>query len=872
MNRLPKIARWILSTTNRKSNRENVLGDFEEFYVQIEKDSGILAAKLWYWKQALISVPKFIYSSFYWGVDMFKNHMKIAWRNIQRQKLFSFINIFGLGIGIATCMVIYLWIQNELSYDTFHSKADRIYRIERELFRDEVFSRWPIVSAKYKQALIDDYPEIIEATRVWGREVSLKDKSNHVHRQGLYTVDKSIFQIFDFPLQRGDASTALAEPNSIVLTEGLADKYFGSTDVLGETLSLEYGGDYKDFTITGILKEVPKNSSIHFEMLVSFSTHSEEEFTSWRSNYLYTYVLTEEGVTRESLEPKLNKFIEQHLEPYYGDIIIQGVGIHEVLKMHLFPIKDIHLNPSENWELESGGNITSVYIFFSIGLLILIIAGINFTNLSTARATKRAKEVSLRKTVGAGRGQLKVQFIQESILLSFCASVLSIALLLVMINYYNSVFDESLSIKSIFEAGNLLMFALVSIAIGLASGIYPAFYLTSFEPAIVLKGGQFQPKRKSTFRRNMVVIQFTISIALIIGVSVMYQQMEFLQTKSIGFEKENVVIVPVRGSKVADGFESFRNELLSKNRIISVAGSADIPGDQFFSNGNLHKRGESDTHASIEFFACDYEFLDTYRIPVIAGRNFSKKFSTDTVGTLILNETAAKRFGYSPEEAVGKLLDRGNSDNPQRIVGVVEDFNFKSLRREVEPLAIFLMPEYITNISIRIAPGDMLKTISEVKDEWASVFVGEQFDYTVLENRIMQLYENEKKTESILIIFSSLSILIACLGLFGLAAFTAEEKTKEIGIRKSVGATVFNIFVLLSRVFFKWVIISTLLAWPISWYIMENWLQNFAFRVDINISVFIFSTIIAFFLILVTIGYQTMKAAFINPVDTLKCE
>lgn len=872
MNKPPKIAQWILSITNRKRNRDNVLGDFAEFYNDIFEPRGKKEADEWYWKQAFKSVPKIINTSTYWGVDMFKNHMKIAIRNIQRQKLFSFINIFGLAIGIATCMVIFLWVQNEVSYDSFHSNVDRIYRIERELFRDEVFARWPIVSAKYKQALIDDYPEIIDATRVWGREVSLKDKKNQVHRQSLYVTDKSIFKIFDFSLMRGNEATALAEPKSIVLTEDLANKYFGSTDVLGETLSFEWGNEYADFTVTGILKDVPKNSHLLFDMLLSFSTYNEEDFNSWRSNYLYTYVLTAEGIAGEELEPKLKTFIEQHLEPYYGDIMIQGVGIHDVLKMHLFPIRDIHLNPSENWELEPGGNITSVYIFFSIGLLILIIAGINFTNLSTARATKRAKEVSLRKTVGAGKRQLKVQFIQESILLSLFASIISIVLLLILIDYYNSVFNESLSIKSLFEAGNLMMFVIISIAIGFAAGIYPAFYLTSFEPAIVLKGGQFQPKKKSVFRRNMVVVQFTISIALIVGVSVMYQQMEFLQTKSIGFEKENVVIVPVRGSKVVDGFESFKNELLSSNQVISVAASADIPGDRIFSNGNLHRRGESEMLASCEFFACDYEFINTYKIPVLTGRNFSKEFSTDTSGTLMLNEVGAKRFGYTAEEAVGKTFYIGQPSTPRKVVGVVKDFNFKTLRREIEPLAIMLHPNYITSISIRLAPSDILKTINQIKSEWLNAFPGEQFSYSFLDQRIMQLYENDKKTESVLMIFSSLSILIACLGLFGLAAFTAEEKTKEIGIRKSVGASIPNIFFLLSKVFFKWVIVSTAIAWPIAWFLMDGWLQNFAYRIDLGISVFIFSMLVAFLLTLITIAYQTIKAAFINPVDALKCE
>jgi len=371
---------------------------------------------------------------------MLRNYLKIAYRHFARNKLFSFINLFGLAIGLSICTIISLWVQRESSYDRFHANAQRIYRIERELFRDNVYSRWPIVGGQYKQALIDDYPEIEKATRVWQRLITIKDHNNFTHRQDLFAVDNAIFDIFDFGLVEGDEQTALTKPMTVVLTRENALKYFDTEDVIGKQLTFELGGEPTDFEVTGVLKEVPENSHIHFDMLMSISSYPEDEFTGWRSNYLYTYVLVQEGISRLDLEGKLKTFVTRHLESHYGDLLTQGFGIHEVLKMHLFPITSIHLHPSENWEIEAGGNMASVYIFSLVALLILIIACINFVNLSTARSSKRALEVSLRKTVGAGQMQLRGQFIQESMLLAFLALLLALVLDMLLIPAYEQIF------------------------------------------------------------------------------------------------------------------------------------------------------------------------------------------------------------------------------------------------------------------------------------------------------------------------------------------------------------------------------------------------------------------------------------------------
>lgn len=870
--KVPRIAEFLLKLFLRSGLRQQRLGDFEEIFKYLAEHDGVTKAKFWYWVQTFRSIPKLIHDSIYWGTAMFNNYLKVAFRNFKKQKLFTFINISGLAIGIAACMIISLWVKKEISYDQFHNEADRIFRVEREITRDEIDGRWPITSAKYKQALINDIPEITNAVRLWSKSFSIKDQNNDLHRQKLFVTDNSFLSIFDFVLLKGTKENALENPQTMVLTESSAIKYFGTQDVLGKTLALEMDEVYVEFEITGIIKDISENSHIHFDMLISFSTYSEEEFTSWRSNYLYTYVLLGRNAQLDIVNEKLKGFIDQHLEPVYGDLIVQGRNIHEVLKLYLYPLTDIHLTPSENWELEPGGSLQSVLLFSSLGFLLLIVAGINFINLSTARANRRAKEVSLRKTLGAYQQQLKFQFLQESLLLTFIAAFIAMILLVIFIPIYNSIFGGNFSILSIVQVNSLLIFLGITLSIGLIAGTYPALYLAKFEPVDIIKGGQVKVGGKSTvFRRNMVVFQFTVSISLLIALSIMYQQINFINTKSIGFQKENIITLPARGSTVLQNFENFKVRLLTNSSILSVSGSADLPGDAVFSNGNLYNKENYETHFSSVFMSCDYDFISTYKIPMIAGRNFSKEFSTDTAGTIIINETAVNKLGITAEQAIGKFLYRGEN-NSLRIIGVTKDFNFQSLQYKIEPMVFFLSPNDVYSISVRVAPSNILTTIDLIRDTWQTSFPGEQFEYCFLDKKMQQLYESEQKTQNILIVFTVMSVLIACLGLLGLAVFMAEERTKEIGIRKTLGATVYNIFGELTRDYFKWILISTIIAFPLSYYLMNNWLVNFAYRIELTFYPFILSVLTAVIISLFTVGYHSIKAATANPIDSIKYE
>jgi putative ABC transport system permease protein len=802
---------------------------------------------------------------------MFRNYLKIAYRYFVGHKLFSFINIFGLAIGIATCTIISLWVQRELSYDRFHKNVHRIYRIERELFRDKTISRWPITGGAYKQPLIDDFPEIENAVRFWGREFAIKDSKNFVHRQNMFAADNSIFDIFDFDLDKGDEKNALTKPKSVVLTRDNALKYFGTDDVIGKSLTFEWEDEPVAFKVTGILKDVPKNSHVYFDMLISISSYPNDRFENWRSNYLFTYILAKENTNHNELEEKLKSFVSQRLEPHYGDLLSQGFGIHKVLKMHLFPLTDIHLSPSPNWEIGVSGSKTSVYIFSSIAILILLIACINFMNLSTAHANKRAKEVGLRKTVGAQTLQLKMQFIHESMLLAFIALIFAIVLLSFFLPVYNNIFDDNLSFNPLLQAKSIILLLGTTLTVGFLSGLYPAFYLTNFDPANILKNGPKKGSGKSVFRRNMVVFQFIISIMLIIGTLTVLKQMRYIQVKSLGFDKENVVLIPTRSQQVNQSYEYFRNELLSNSQIHSLAVSSDLPGETFYSNTNFHLKEKSNEPVSLIVLMTDYDFIETYRMEMETGRIYSKDFKSDTAGTLILNEAAVQRFGWTSQEAIGKELSFFGDSNG-KIVGVVKDFNFRSLHTKIEPMALILDPDYISAISVRIHPGNIKRTIDFIQKKWECVFPGEFFEFSFLDSRMNQPYENENKMQNIFIVFSNLSILVACLGLFGLSVFVSAERTKEIGIRKVLGASMDNILLLLSKEFFVWIVVSSFVAFPLAWFMMDKWLQNIAYRTNISFWIYFLSAGIALLVAMITVSFQSIRAAMANPVESLKYE
>ena len=802
---------------------------------------------------------------------MFRNHLTIAYRNFVRHKLFSFINVFGLGVGLSVCMMISLWVLNECRYDRFHKNAGRIFRVERELFRDNLYSRWPITGGIYKQALIDDIPEVESAVRFWRRTLVIRDHQNLRRQQVLYAADNSVFKVFDFALEEGDEETALIEPMTIVLTRESAVRYFGTGDAVGRSLTFEWtNGQTVDFKVRGILKKVPKNSHLQFEMLISLASYPKEQFTNWRSNNLYTYVLLRPAASRQEVEGKFKTFVARHLEPVYGDLLGGGRGIHEVLKMYLFPVTGIHLRPSVNWEAEPGGSISSVTAFSLVAVLILVIACLNFINLSTARASKRAKEVGIRKTIGAAQHQLRRQFIHESLMLTFVSLGLAFVFGEFSVRAVNSIFSENLSMSPLFEPLNLAVIVAATVVLGILAGLYPAFYLTRFKPAGVLRGELHSGKAKSRFRRNMVVIQFGVSIVIMVGMFTVSRQLHYIRTRSLGFDKANLVLLQVRSSSGARSYESFRNELLRDPRIIAVSSAADAPGDPIYANGGVLRQGSNEVINMI-YYTTGYDYVETYGMEMAAGRAFSRDFGTDKTVTVMLNESAAKRVGWTPAEAVGKRLTLGTREEAL-VVGVVKNFNYKSLRSEVEPTLIVLNPGVVTQVSIRIKAGEEEGTLRTLREKWERAFPEDQFEYGFVDARIERMYEGERTMRNIGAVFSSLAVLISCLGLLGLVSFTAEEKTKEIGIRKTLGASTGKILLLLSGDFMKWIVLANVLAWPLAWFLMNKWLKNFAFKTDISWRVFILTGFLTMAFGVITFIFHAVKAASANPSDNMRYE
>lgn len=805
---------------------------------------------------------------------MFKNHVKIALRNFVRYKLYSFINIAGLAIGIAACLMIYLWVQNELSYDRFHQNSGRIYRIERKVDFRDMHGRAPNTSGPFGPALVRDYPEIENFVRLDFDEFAVKDQNNIFRKQSLLFTDNSLFEVFDFDLETGDPKTALNQPDSLVLTREMALKYLDTEDALGMSLTVDWHGTVMDFLITGILEDVPNNSHVQFDVAASLSTYPEENLSSWFNNTLYTYLLLKTGTSIENLENKLSAFLTKYMAADFLAIVGPETDIHDVFQMKMNPLLNIHLHPSEQFEIQTQGSKTSVYIFSVIALLILIIACINFMNLSTARAKKRAREVGLRKTVGAGKSQLWLQFLGESVFLSFISLVLAILLILVFLPVFNSITNKALSISLLFQFGSWFVLLGITLATGVLAGLYPAFYLSAFEPARVLKSGALSGNGKSAFRRVMAVAQFVISITLIIGTLVIFKQMEFIRNKSLGFDKENVVILQADGKQISQNIETFRTKLNEYTGIKSVTISSSVPGGFGFYD-TAFKRDDTDDVFSLVFISTDYDFVDTFGFELIEGRNFSREFGTDIQGAIILNEAAVKEIGLTPEEAVGKKLNRFVDIDKFRegnIVGIVKDFNFRSLHQVIEPCVLILNPKDFYLITARILPGDVRKTMSFIQQKWGETFPGEEFEYSFLDSRIDLLYEKEGKMRNLFLFFSILSIFVASLGLFGLASFAAEERTKEIGVRKVLGASTVNIFLLLCKEFARWVLLANLVAWPVAYYVMIRWLQNFAYKVNVGLWPFVLSAAVALMIALLTVSFQAIKASLTEPVISLRYE
>ena len=790
---------------------------------------------------------------------MIKNYFITAWRNLMKNKVFSFINIFGLTIGITVCMMIFLYIMNEFSVDRFHKKGDNIYRVMRGVGKDGKENKVAYLSGPYAPALLNDFPgEIKEAVRVHPADGLVTIGNKSFHEKKIYDTDPGFFNLFSFPLIRGNAATVLKDPSGVVLTETTAKRYFGSVNnAMGKVITLDKNLQLK---VTGIAKDPGSSSHLDFDLIVPIANYLDY-MKVWINNGLYTYVLLDPKASKAQVESRFPRFMEKYMG---ADMKKYGFDF----KLFLTPLKDVYF---ENTDFDNArhGDKTVVYIFLSIAVLILIIACINFMNLSTIRATERSKEVGLRKVLGALRNNLVWQFIGESVLLTAISCILSIGLLLLVMPWYNQLLGYSIAVS--WNSWPVYLFlAGILIVAGFLAGSYPAFFLSAFSPIQALKGKLRLGKGGSAFRLTLVVFQFSISVFLIIGTIIITRQMNYLKNKQLGYNQAQTVIVPIDNNDIYTNMNFFKTDLQKEKHVESVSMMSGVPGG-FFDIHMFDVEGHHEKWQSRTEFA-DFEYVKTLGLKIIAGRDFSPQYPTDTATAVLINRTAAAKLGWTPEQAIGKWIrNTVRDDAKRRIIGVVEDFNFLSLKENMDALVI--APNEDRRVAlIKLKPGNIPAGIAEIKEEYSKAAPAYPLEYRFLDQQFDNLYKNNLRQQTILGVFAALAIFVACLGLFGLASFTATKRLKEIGVRKVLGSSVQNIVFLLSKDLLKPVLIATCIAIPAGNYAMNKWLENFAYKTILHWWVFLFAAGIAIGIALLTVSIKAIKAALANPVKSLRAE
>lgn len=804
---------------------------------------------------------------------MLKNYIKIASRNLLRQKGTSLLNIFGLSIGIATCLVIMLYVYHELSYDRYNEKADRIVRV---VFKGMVGGgemKEANVMPPVAKTLQRDYPEVLESTRLQTSGeplVSFGDKT--FKETDIAFADSNFFDVFTIPLIQGNHKTALLEPNSIVISKVVAERYFGKDDPIGKTLNFKsWKSSYK---VTGVYDQIPARSHFHFNMIASLASNPDAKSDSWMTSGYFTYLVLPEGYDYKQLEAKLPAAIDKYAGPQLNKAF--GMSIEEFRKkgnnigLFLQPLTDIHLKSDLAGDFGTSGDISYVYIFGAIAVFMLLIACINFMNLSTASASKRAKEVGIRKVMGSLKSELVLQFLVESILMTTIALLIAIALVFLALPVFSKLAGTELSLDMVSGIWIIPVLTGFVIFVGIIAGSYPAFFLSSFRPVSVLKGVFVNTgKQGLSLRSGLVIFQFFISGVLIVCTLVVHRQLSFIQNKKLGYTKEQVMVIQ-NTWQLGSGTEAFKNELLKDPRVQSISNSSFLPaGNTNFNNFSVYPEGKTDQYVKTPRHEIDYDYLKTMGIELSSGRNFSKQYGSDS-SAAIINETAAKALGWE-KNAVGHrvtgLGDNNGNKITYEIVGVVKDFHFKSLHDAISPMIMVLGGG--GDLIVKVKSEEVSGLIAYAKSKWTAE---EPFSYSFMDERFANTYRAEQKAGTVLNIFAGLTIFVACLGLFGLATFTAQQRIKEIGIRKVLGASVFGLAGLLSKDFVKLVGIAILLASPVAWYVMNRWLEDFAYRIELNWLMFVIAGAASVIIALVTVSFQAIKAALMNPVKSLRSE
>ncbi|MFC1555653.1 ABC transporter permease [candidate division KSB1 bacterium] len=860
----PRLFLWLLSLLLPRKDREFLLEDLSAQFREKVRSKGEPTARKWFLHQFAVNAPNFFSYSFSVRYAMLKNYLKIAFRNMSRNKVYSFINIAGLGLGMACCILIFTYIRTELSFDRYHEKADSIHRVYSNLVLGGKPTMIATTNSPVGETMQNDFPEVLDFTRfrIKGRTF-IKYEDREFYENRVYYGGTSTFSMFTFPMLKGDPETALQTAYSVVISESMAKKYFGAADPLGKILKMD---GQKDFTVTGVVEDIPQNSHFVFDMLLSFRTLISESARNetWRSGFsFFTYLLLDENADPVALEAKFPEFADK----YTKEPLASANGDADYF---LQPLSDIHLHSHYRHELAENSDILYIYIFSVIGIFILAIACINFMNLATARSTRRVKEIGIRKVLGGAREQLIKQFYGESLIYSGCASVVAIIIAHSMLPFIDDISGVALKIDyfdTLWLIPGLVGLALV---VGLLAGSYPALFLSGHNPNRLFRSSGNTAPGHAHFRKALVILQFAISIGLIVGSGIIIDQLNFMKNKDLGFNKEHVAVISIRNNAIVQSMDAVKERLSAISGVISVASGSHVPGNGSSGTSALPVDGAEVEALFINFMNIDSDYIPTMGMEMAAGRNFSAEFPTDPTVGVILNEAAANKIGW--DDPIGKRIDVG-SPEPNIVVGVVKDFHYISAHRVIEPAFMLNLSDYYVRlVAVKIAPGDIENTLEQIGSVWEEFDPDRAFDFSFLDESFDRQYRADEKLQSIFEYFTLLAIMIACLGLFGLASYAAEQRTKEIGVRKVHGATVMDIVKLLSKDFALLVLIANVIAWPAGYFGMRSWLENFAYRTSLGLEIFIVSGLAALAIAQLTVSIQTIKAARANPIESLRYE
>lgn len=795
------------------------------------------------------------------SLGILSNFLKISSRNIQKNKLYSSLNIFGLVIGITSALFIYLFVQNEISYDNYHEKGDRIYKVNRVMEREAGSEVVGVTSMPFKDALKEDFPDIIAlSTQVGPGEKVVEIGDETFMERRFYYADENYFKVFSFPFLVGDPETALRDPGSVVISKETALKYFDNIDAVGQYIETEGN----TFLITGVF-EYPENANNHleFDLVLSLSTYTGFGFTTnWWSNWLHTYVLLEPQVNMSDLNAQLPSFTDK----YFGENMIEN---DRRVDLTLLPLKEIYFANYVGYDNGvKHGSKSAVYIFGLTALLIILVAGVNFVNLATARSVNRAKEIGVRKTLGAQKSILFLQFIGEAIIMTFIAGLISFLLVLVLNPYFQNFLQTTIPVQ-LFSFNVALIVASSLMLIGALAGLYPALFLSSFSPIKALKEKISFGVSQIFIRKGLIVFQFAISSLLIIGVSIIGKQLDYLNSKSLGFEPSQLMDISLDGDNIGDVVTSFQTEIARIPGVETSSAMSGTPGG-FYDRHPFRVDNNTDQMFNFSTLFIDENFSEVFSLELLAGRDFEASYNTDSSTAIIINEKTASYFGWSPNEALGKSFHNQVMDeSPRYVIGVVEDFHFNSLREEINPLIISMSADH-RQLLVKVSSTDIKEILAQINQVWDEFSPNYPIEYQFLNEQFAQLYESETRQGKVFSIFSVITILIACLGLFGLATFNAQQRSKEMGIRKVLGASTLNLLISFNKEVLSIVAVSFLVAAPITYFIAEKWLQNYAYRIDNSILVYGLSGILVIILAVITVSYQTLKVAKENPVYSLK--